>query len=1044
VLIVIVMFSTLWAGGIFMICGCVWRQKALQKVNTQKKAGLERKKHSAQISRSPAAVRQYLVDYVVETFPSVFSNKPFMSRMYGEIKRHHRYLTLFTAPPGESGDKQRILTGIQLLTVQTMLMFLLALLYDVQGPVDDGTCAYHMDEVSCLSKKSPFDLSQSYCNWSPASAQSSMPTCSYQEPQFTLQVIIYISVMVALMVAVIQFPVDRLFELLTAPVADDVKLSAQDSALQRVGRRVSNVARRASNVAMNVAQAAKTKLTDARASIVGSDARKIPESTEAAHALAAASVSVIAESSRLALQDRQLARLRMCHEFTQQRSQQYAAQYSDSEMDIESGGESLSDSSSDSDGSDSQIQVRRPERTSANQQRTRASANVKAATEAVKTSPALTISAGPVNPTETTLTALCEEITYQRRLLKTSELEEFDAQWGIDPMGEFLQGEKSLLPCFSGKIGARELISRELQFVEKETAKKEQKLQLATDTHTGLEILHLFIMDLLGRRTPAARIFETKTAEDFEHTKVVSRNAKRFAALGLVAINGFFIYYALLTGFNRGLSWQRMYLTACIVQFVVEILLFETMECLWINCMVPMLVSAEVRAVGDSIIEIIQKLCSAERYVQNDLFLNAPDYLFVSTNVAKKFPTLLESILVQAYSSHLPGELSKTWQVGAFARIHRRHQALRSGGVVATVLSIVQYWATAPFVVHRMVVRFVQPFVFSGLALLWAVIIADDVNIAVTCVVLGVALVAGVYLGCRSQQAAALNKIDAHGESHEGEYQYDMLRKRGGNVQTSAEEVKVEYALPVVTVLEGVSVAGSSLSKYPSSKSDNFSSYDKLHSLDSDGTSVAIPMMHSPFTGSPVVRVQNSRSPRSSKHLTGANNTGNNGNGSPRANGSPFTSPSGMLRFRKKFQSRKSAGPAWDHQNPNDGDAEQAHSPKGLGTVFEEGHFEMSAVPNAPITSPNSLLNYSKRFGRPPSVIRSLSSVSTDSCPSIGNFSELSAEHGALGDEYDHSDLDDNDTIPPPPPEDSPMSRTRFDSEFSGMERGSSYYASES
>ena len=51
--------------------------------------------------------------------------------MINEIKTHHRYITLLTAPIGEVGDKNRILSGIQLLTIQTMLMFLLAVFYDL-------------------------------------------------------------------------------------------------------------------------------------------------------------------------------------------------------------------------------------------------------------------------------------------------------------------------------------------------------------------------------------------------------------------------------------------------------------------------------------------------------------------------------------------------------------------------------------------------------------------------------------------------------------------------------------------------------------------------------------------------------------------------------------------------------------------------------------------------------------------------------------------------------------------------------------------------
>jgi len=81
------------------------------------------------------------------------------------------------------------------------------------------------------------------------------------------------------------------------------------------------------------------------------------------------------------------------------------------------------------------------------------------------------------------------------------------------------------------------MIRNELLFVRNETKKKSDKLQCASDVQTGMEILHYFILDLLGRfgphrwmdtshslthspslssfrDTPVARIFLAKTEEE--------------------------------------------------------------------------------------------------------------------------------------------------------------------------------------------------------------------------------------------------------------------------------------------------------------------------------------------------------------------------------------------------------------------------------------------------------------------------------------------------------------------------------------------------
>jgi len=139
VLIIIVMFSTMWAAGLLLIFGCIWRKKYMKKVNIFDQKMTEKQRRVALISHSVAVVQQNLLNYTSQVFPSIFSNEPIARRIWLEISRHHRYLTLLTASKGDSGDNQRILTCIQLLSVQTMLMFLLALLYDLQGPSDDGT-----------------------------------------------------------------------------------------------------------------------------------------------------------------------------------------------------------------------------------------------------------------------------------------------------------------------------------------------------------------------------------------------------------------------------------------------------------------------------------------------------------------------------------------------------------------------------------------------------------------------------------------------------------------------------------------------------------------------------------------------------------------------------------------------------------------------------------------------------------------------------------------------------------------------------------------
>ena len=70
--------------------------------------------------------------YVESVFPSVYQSKRWLGRLGAELAVHHRYMVLLMPTTEESMEKKRLLTGMQLLTVQTMLMFLLAVACDLQ------------------------------------------------------------------------------------------------------------------------------------------------------------------------------------------------------------------------------------------------------------------------------------------------------------------------------------------------------------------------------------------------------------------------------------------------------------------------------------------------------------------------------------------------------------------------------------------------------------------------------------------------------------------------------------------------------------------------------------------------------------------------------------------------------------------------------------------------------------------------------------------------------------------------------------------------
>lgn len=71
---------------------------------------------------------------------------------------------------------------------------------------------------------------------------------------------------------------------------------------------------------------------------------------------------------------------------------------------------------------------------------------------------------------------------------------------------------------------------------------------------------------------------------------------------------------------------------ACVVQLVLEILFYETTECIVMNFIIPNLAVKEVNYVIYQLKRIVQKLCSGSLgHEINPPILDAPSYLFLST-----------------------------------------------------------------------------------------------------------------------------------------------------------------------------------------------------------------------------------------------------------------------------------------------------------------------------------------------------------------------------------------------------------------------------
>jgi hypothetical protein len=598
-----------------------------------------------------------------------------------------------------------------MLTVLTFMLFLTAVFFDVSNPGDDGTCVNYATQDDCLHRVSPFDGDRAFCQWTADS------TCAYNSERMSMKALFYLTVLTTVLTSIATVPVDYCFQILSAPTAQSLKGSTVMNAVSAMV----DGARRISNVGIN---AVARRMTAVVAPVT-------PVTSSVSN-----SRSVTLLGMSLGKKDAIIANRELSEEF------QEFAEEARLELNAMTG--------------EVRAVILREE-LQRTQRRAKSVRMISSARSNDKTTdPA---DSGAMRGAELTTPppALLADVLLQRLQMNdvAEETRIFDQQWGVARRGWEAQ-QCYLLPA------SEQAIAAEIESVEAEATKLSKALPNFSVQHAGLEILHLFMVDLLGRNTVAAKIFREKFSEEFGDSQVVQMAQKYAAGTLLVCLNAFFMYFILLKGIEKGQAWQLQYLVCSIFQVVIDVLVFETTECIWLNFAVPRVVDAEVVTAAATLTALAEKvvLPVPQRDLKSGYFLNAAAQLFVSVRLAKAHPQLLESLIVGCYSSPLPGEICKTWPHYKLAEEQREVAVTKSvfprsflrGLTLAT-----QVCLTIPYVYQRVILRFAQPVIFSAISVVWFLAIQNTASIAALCAVSAVG--AGYWYWRRYQgQQVALQR----------------------------------------------------------------------------------------------------------------------------------------------------------------------------------------------------------------------------------------------------------------------------------------------
>jgi hypothetical protein len=703
VLVVVLLLGSVWMAGLSVL----FVEWTLYKWNPAKE----------KIAKESEGV-QSILTYVDSVIPKVFARgTSSVQRFVMEIAEHHVLFQLVTV----NTPAERWFLMMQALTELTLLFFLTAAFFDISQPSDDGTCPNHSAQPGCLSRTSPFDYTQKYCKWIEVGADGGEGQCVYNVQSISTRALFYMTVLTTVISSIVSIPIDLQFATLKAPTATSLegsKVSAMVDTVVSGARRVSNAGLaffeppRVAPTPSSKPGVSKSKsfmFLEGRDSVVAN--REIPASIVEVSMAARGSLHIIGRNaSTLALGAEGASRA------LRSRSVRIVQRRMTSLV-----GAHLSKRSAE---------LRLPE-----------------------------LDALPAASGDAVL--LLQDIVQQRLLMNTGAKDTgvFDAQWGVLSDGA---GNYTICP------EAADCIQSAVQGSSKEVSRLDSVLSNYSLQHAGLEMLHLFMLDLLGRNTIAAKVFREKFGEEFGHSRAVLGWHKYFAAAALLALNAFFMYFVMIKGVQKGRDWQLQYVACCLIQVGVDILLFETVECAWLNFLVPQYVHEEVASAAEKLRSLTQRIAGLHTDIEKaqpelevtKFFLNAPAHLFVSTKLAKKKPQLLESMIVSSYRHHLPGEICKTWPHCSMTEEDKRPTQARTWlsllrWVLRGLTLSLQLFVGVPFAFQKVALRFVQPVVFSGVALIFYTVFTSIVGPAVFGVLLLALVVSTLRRWCPTGAATA-------------------------------------------------------------------------------------------------------------------------------------------------------------------------------------------------------------------------------------------------------------------------------------------------
>ncbi|RYG68343.1 hypothetical protein EON64_05390, partial [archaeon] len=710
-----------------------------------------------------AALRSYLSSL----FPAVFLSRSFLEGVLRQIYRKHPYINLFFRL---HHSPTPILDVVKVLTLQSFLLFMLALLYDLNYPSDDGSCVLHTTRQVCLERKYDLDPSKSYCQWQPLVydisdgvqesdgvyvmddmiASTGFYECVFLDPSFSFTVLMYVSLMISFGTSLVMEPLEYLLELLASPLLSDSKIHVSEQS-EDAARLVAPYL----GTSRSTDESSAEKQTEVRAeqgTTKGANkSEKVRKETICRRVPGAhrASFLEITRSARSNAGIFVFQNLRAGFALSLERLEN-AVELQRRHIKKTFGSRSLSDF----------------DNAWCLDHNTGGFAEIQQLTVARDHAPLQAFF------------ALCWKLSNRQASQPPQQRD----------------GRNAIV------LSMRDVVQTDISDMHKESNELQQELgAMSSEAEQGFEMMIQFVLDILDRKSAAAHIYAMSMEQEYSKMQKVSMLVKASISLLLLGLNGFFFYFTLLRGISKGSAWQRSYVLAWVLQLLLEVFFSETMQCFWFHYFIPSLAMKEVQKAEAVVRQTMQDMLhngeagmlqEVHKQVDNEdsLLLNAPSFLFVSYQLARKYPSLPESRLVTTYRNYLPGNMSVRWckllekwkKKQAVQEQQRRtkqfcdmeaageslegttsNDAGHSAGQIASqatgvidylslpkrlLLSAILYLvAKAPIEAQRIVMRILEPILLAGLAFFVLLLRVQPILLGVTCLLLVLWVISLVY-----------------------------------------------------------------------------------------------------------------------------------------------------------------------------------------------------------------------------------------------------------------------------------------------------------